>query len=143
MVFALPVHGLHLRGTELGNRLPVLHERLEEVCVPLQLHGDEEAEVDHEVVGRSLVVKHAEQLLRAHRFRVLLLLGGGRMQAVDELHEVVVEVFHGVGVVAEGGQLVLGAGDGGPEARVLRLVGKEAFEVGKAEAPVGDNRNGL
>ena len=65
-VVALPVHGLDLGEAELLDRLTVLQEHLEEVGVRLQLLGDQEAEVHHDVVRHGLVIERRPQLGKGH-----------------------------------------------------------------------------
>ena len=59
-----------------------------------------------------------------------------RLQPVDELHEGIIEVFHRVGVVPHGDQLVFRTGDGGAESREFCAVREEALEVCETKAPV-------
>lgn len=57
------------------------------------------------------------------------------LQPVDELHEGIVEVFHGVSVVPHGDKLIFRPGDGGAESRELGAVREEALKVREAKAP--------
>ena len=87
-------------------------------------------------IQKSRNLEHNLQPIILRPLMSTFLIIAARLQPVDELHEGIIEVLHGVCVVPHGDQLVLRPGDGGTESGELCVVRQEAFEVCETKAPV-------